>query len=440
MTTSMTTSKTTSKKVLILGSGGREHALCLSSLIHSEHSLTEVYLSPGNAGTKLDARIHHLDLGNDAEQIATYAASEQFDLVIPGPEALIAAGITDACQKQGVPCFAPNQKAAQLEASKGFAKEFMRRHNIPTAEFVAFSNYEEADAWLQVQEARPLVFKADGLAAGKGVVVSTDSSQHRHILKAMMTGETVGDAGSSVVIEEFLPGEELTYISMVCGDNYIPLASSQDHKPLLDADRGPNTGGMGAYSPAPICTPDTEQSIVCDILEPTIQGIAEEMAGFTGFLYIGLMVDSHGKPRVVEYNVRFGDPEAQAILTRLDSNLADLCIAMLSGQTPPVKWQDQSALTVVLASAGYPTSTMKLGCPLSLYRPIDDVTVHFAGVAAGETSGTLVNSGGRVLAVTVLGDTIEQAARKAYITLEHYTFEGAQWRSDIGHRAINRDN
>ncbi len=424
-------------KVLVIGSGGREHALAWR-LAHSA-SVTDVYCAPGNAGTALEPGIRNLDLG-DHDALLAFAEREAIGLTVIGPEAPLAAGLADRFNDAGLPCLGPGAAGAQLEASKEYAKAFMNRHGIPTASHRVFTDRDQALAWLD-QVGAPVVVKADGLAAGKGVVVASTLAQAREAVEEMLDGR-FGDAGSRVVIESFLEGEEASFIVLTDGETIVPLASSQDHKARDEGDRGPNTGGMGAYSPAPVVTREVNDRVMASVIEPAIAGLAKDGVPFRGFLYAGLMIDAQGEAKVLEFNCRLGDPETQPIMMRLRGDLAALCLAAAQGRlkdvADSVSWDSRTALGVVLASRGYPGSYPK-GAPISgLPDPqaSDTAKVFHAGTALNEDQ--VVSSGGRVLCAVGLGEGVAEAAEAAYGLTDQIDWADKFYRRDIGHRALKR--
>jgi phosphoribosylamine--glycine ligase len=425
-------------KILVIGSGGREHALAWK-LVQSPKVQT-VYVAPGNGGTALDKRLHNLAI-TDFAALADFVQSEKIALTVVGPEAPLAAGVVDLFRERGLRVFGPTRAAAQLESSKAFAKSFMRRHQIPTAAYETFSDAVAARAYVDGKGA-PIVIKADGLAAGKGVVVATTLAQAHEAIDWMLLDNKLGVqhnvGGARVVIEDFLDGEEASFIVLCDGKNVLSLATSQDHKRLLDHDEGPNTGGMGAYSPAPVVTPNVHAKVMHEIIMPTINGMAKEGNPFTGFLYAGLMIDSHGDPRTVEFNCRLGDPETQPIMMRLKSDLFDVLMHATEGTLDQVElqWDRRTALGVVMAAAGYPLDPRKGDAISGLPAEAPDAMVFHAGTTLRGTE--LLAAGGRVLCVSVLGDSVKQAQHRAYEVLEGIHFDGAQYRRDIGYRAIKR--
>jgi len=421
-------------KLLVIGSGGREHALAWK--LAQSPRMQKVYVAPGNAGTALDPDLENVAITGIPE-LVEFAQREKIHLTVVGPEAPLAAGVVDAFRAAGLKIFGPTQKAAQLEASKDYAKAFMFRHGIPTGAYATFSHAAEAHAYIDKQGA-PIVIKADGLAAGKGVVVAMNVSEAHAAVDMMLADNKLGDAGARVVIEEFLPGEEASFIVMVDGEHVLPLATSQDHKRLLDGDRGPNTGGMGAYSPAPIVTPQLHARVMREIIQPTVAGMRADGIPYTGFLYAGLMIDAQGNPKVLEYNCRMGDPETQPIMTRLKSEFLVLLEHAVAGTLDRVEaeWDRRTALGVVLAAANYPDAPRKGDVITGLPPKGEDYMVFHAGTAL--SGKDVVTAGGRVLCVTALGDTVKMAQRRAYEIAEQIKFDGMQMRRDIGYRAIKR--
>ncbi len=425
--------------VLVIGSGGREHALAWR--LSRSHRVTQVLVAPGNGGTARgttgpSARIRNLEI-TDVAALAEFAAASDVALTVVGPEAPLAAGIVDVFRSRGLRIFGPTQAAAQLESSKDFAKRFMKRHGIPTAEYETFSDATAAHDYVNRRGA-PIVIKADGLAAGKGVVVARTLAEAHAAIDAMLVDNRMGDAGARVVIEDFLDGEEASFIVMSDGQHVLALASSQDHKRLRDGDEGPNTGGMGAYSPAPIVTPTIHARVLREIILPTVQGMAADGIEYTGFLYAGLMIDSKGNPSTLEFNCRMGDPETQPIMLRLKSDLVDLLEHAIDGTLDEVEaeWDRRTALGVVLAAAGYPDAPRKGDPVIALPADAEDCVIFHAGTQV--VDGQLLTSGGRVLTVTALGDSVRAAQRRAYDAAAQVRFAGQQYRTDIGHRAINR--
>ena len=422
-------------KVLVIGGGGREHAIAWK--LAQSPRITEVLVAPGNPGTAREPKLRNLAPSAVAD-LVELAQREQVGFTVVGPEAPLAAGVVDAFRAARLPIFGPTRAAAQLESSKDFAKQFLIRHNIPTAKYETFSDAAAAHAYIE-REGAPIVIKADGLAAGKGVVVAMSADEAHAAINMMLLDNKMGDAGARVVIEEFMEGEEASFIVMADGRNALALATSQDHKRLLDGDRGPNTGGMGAYSPAPVVTPEVHARVMREVIQPTLAGMAAEGLPYTGFLYAGLMIDGEGSPRVVEFNCRLGDPETQPILMRLKSDLADLVEAAIAGTLDQSKaeWDPRFALGVVLAAAGYPDSPRK-GDPITGLptHALADAHVFHAGTA--EQDGQVVTAGGRVLCVTALGEDVHAAQQRAYALAAAIHFDGCQYRRDIGHRGLAR--
>jgi phosphoribosylamine--glycine ligase len=421
-------------KLMVIGSGGREHALAWK--LAQSSRVSRVYVAPGNAGTACEEGCVNLPLTELSDLIA-FARAEGIAFTVVGPEAPLAAGMVDAFAAAGLAIFGPSRAAAQLEASKDHAKRFMVRHGIPTARFATFTDLDAARAHLEAVGV-PVVIKADGLASGKGVVVAETVEHAQAALQAMLADRRLGAAGKRVVIEEFMEGEEASFIAMVSGESVLPLATSQDHKRIFDGDQGPNTGGMGAYSPAPVVTPAVHARVMREIISPTVRGLMAEGTPFTGFLYAGLMIAADGSPRVVEFNVRLGDPETEPILMRLKSDLADLVAAALEGRLGQVQaeWDRRAAVAVVMAAAGYPDAPRKGDLIHGLPAAGEDLHVFHAGTA--EATHGLVTAGGRVLCVTALGDPIKVAQQRAYAAVNAIAFEGMQFRRDIAWRACTR--
>ncbi len=425
-------------KILVIGGGGREHALAWKAAQSEQVSV--VYVAPGNAGTAQEKKLENVAIAaEDIAGLKAFAHDNQIDLSIVGPEAPLVAGIVDEFTAAGLPCFGPSKAAAQLEGSKSFTKDFLARHNIPTAAYANFTDVDQAIAYIKEQGA-PIVIKADGLAAGKGVIVAQSEEEAIAAVKDMLAGNAFGDAGHRVVIEQFLAGEEASYIVMVDGEHILPMATSQDHKAAFDGDRGPNTGGMGAYSPAPVVTPEIDSRIMREIIEPTVKGMAAEGNSYTGFLYAGLMIDKDGQPRVIEYNCRFGDPETQPIMMRLRSDLVALCQAALEKKLDQasIDWDPRAALGVVLAAGGYPADYRKGDVIQGIPAATADTHVFHAGTT--EKDGQVVTSGGRVLCAVALGESVSEAQAKAYQLVEKISWDGMIYRKDIGYRAISREN
>ncbi len=425
-------------KILVIGNGGREHALAWK--LTQSPKIQTVYVAPGNGGTASDARLHNVAI-TDLAALADFAQTEKIALTVVGPEAPLAAGAVDLFRARGLRVFGPTKAAAQLESSKAFAKDFMRRHRIPTAAYEVFGEAAAAHAYVDSQGA-PIVIKADGLAAGKGVVVAMTLAEAHEAIDWMLVdnklGVTHNAGGARVVIEEFLQGEEASFIVLSDGKNVLPLATSQDHKRLLDGDLGPNTGGMGAYSPAPVVTPNVHARAMHEIILPTLEGMAKDGVPFTGFLYAGLMIDANGEPRTVEFNCRLGDPETQPILMRLKSDLVEVLMHATDGTLDQVdlQWDRRVALGVVMAAQGYPLEPRKGDVITGLPAEAADAVVFHAGTA--KRGADVVTAGGRVLCVTALGDSVKIAQQRAYEALTPIRFDGAQYRGDIGHRAIKR--
>jgi phosphoribosylamine--glycine ligase len=424
-------------KVLIIGGGGREHALAWKAA--QSPRVQHVYVAPGNGGTAHEAKVTNVNIGaEDVPALVAFARDHSIGLTIVGPEAPLVRGVCDAFVAAGLRCFGPSQRAAQLEGSKAFSKDFLARHGIPTAAYGTFTEVEPALAYLQ-QCRIPVVVKADGLAAGKGVIIAQTRDEAQSAVRDMLANRSFGAAGYRVVIEEFLEGEEASFIVMVDGKHILPLATSQDHKRRDAADQGPNTGGMGAYSPAPVVTPEIHARIMREVIEPTVKGMAQEGNPYLGFLYAGIMIGADGCPNVLEFNCRFGDPETQPILMRLNSDLTTLCEAALDGKldTQHVEWDRRAALGVVLAAEGYPGSVSKGDVIAPLPVDSTDCKVFHAGTQLRD--GKLVTDGGRVLCVTALGDSVAQAQARAQATIDRISWRGMFYRADIGFRAIARE-
>ncbi|KMJ50961.1 phosphoribosylamine--glycine ligase [Vogesella sp. EB] len=422
-------------KVLVIGAGGREHALAWR--VAQSPRVSKVFVAPGNAGTALDPHLSNVAITAIPELIE-FVKHEQIELTVVGPEAPLAAGVVDAFRAAGLKIFGPTQYCAQLESSKDFAKAFMQRHGIPTAGYETFSDAAAAHDYV-ARKGAPIVIKADGLAAGKGVVVAMTLDEAHAAIDDMLLGNKMGDAGSRVVIEDFLEGEEASFIVMVDGDNVLAMATSQDHKRLLDGDMGPNTGGMGAYSPAPVVTPEVHHRAMRDIILPTVRGMKADGHSYTGFLYAGLMIDKQGNPYTIEFNCRFGDPETQPIMARLKSDFTVLLEAGINGTLDKVEaeWDRRVAMGVVLAAAGYPDAPRKGDVISAIPAATDDTFTFHAGSSVND-AGQLVTSGGRVLCVVGLGDSVRVAQQKAYAVADQIQFAGKQLRRDIGNRALNR--
>ncbi|WP_299873252.1 phosphoribosylamine--glycine ligase [uncultured Cocleimonas sp.] len=423
-------------KVLLIGSGGREHALAWK--IAQSERVEKVIVAPGNAGTALEEKVENVDIGaEDIEGLLAFALENSIDLTVVGPEAPLVKGVVDLFSENGLRCFGPTKGAAQLEGSKAFSKDFFARHKIPTAAYGNFTDVDEAIAYIK-QQGAPIVVKADGLAAGKGVILAETEDQAIEAVKDMLAGNAFGDAGHRVVVEEFLVGEEASIIVIADGKNYLPMASSQDHKARDEGDLGPNTGGMGAYSPAPVVTDEISQKIMRDVIEPTLKGMADEGYPFTGFLYAGVMIDNQGNSKVLEYNVRFGDPETQPVMMRLKSSMVDLIEAALDSKlnTKSIEWDQRSSLGVVLAAGGYPDSYDKGDVISGIPAETENSKVFHAGTV---NDGSLKTNGGRVLCAVGLGDTVSEAQKVAYEVVDKISWDNVYFRRDIGHRAVTRE-
>ena len=425
-------------KVLVIGSGGREHALAWKLSQSSQQP--QVFVAPGNPGTALEPGISNVDIKvEDIDGLVAFAKDNAVELTVVGPEVPLVMGVVDAFEAAGLRCFGPSQAAAELEASKSFTKDFLARHQIPTAAYKVFTEVELAKAYIN-QQGAPIVVKADGLAAGKGVIVAETEQQAIEAVEDMLSGNKFGDAGHRVVIEEFMTGEEASFIVMVDGEHILPLATSQDHKARDDGDKGPNTGGMGAYSPAPVVTDDVYQRIMDEVIVPTVKGMADDGRPYVGFLYAGLMIDENGAPKVVEYNCRFGDPETQPILMRLRSDLVELCQAGLDGRLNEVSadWDSRAAVGVVMAAGGYPDAYRKGDkiSGLSQAESLGSKVFHAGTASEGED---VITAGGRVLCVTALGDSVADAKAKAYVSLSEISWDDAYYRTDIAYRAVARE-
>ncbi|NIF61000.1 phosphoribosylamine--glycine ligase [Enterobacter sp. Ap-916] len=427
-------------KVLVIGNGGREHALAWKAA--QSPLVRTVFVAPGNAGTALEPALQNVAISaTDIPALLSFAQNENIALTIVGPEAPLVIGVVDAFRAAGLKIFGPTEGAAQLEGSKAFTKDFLARHNIPTAEYQNFTEVEPALAYLR-EKGAPIVIKADGLAAGKGVIVAMTLEEAEAAVNDMLAGNAFGDAGHRIVIEEFLDGEEASFIVMVDGEHVLPMATSQDHKRVGDGDTGPNTGGMGAYSPAPVVTDEVHQRTMERVIWPTVRGMAAEGNTYTGFLYAGLMIDKQGNPKVIEFNCRFGDPETQPIMLRMQSDLVELCLAACDGKLDEKdsKWDERPALGIVLAAGGYPADYRNgdviHGLPL---EEVADGKVFHAGTKLSEDDRVLTN-GGRVLCVTALGETVAKAQQRALELKKEIHWEGSFSRSDIGYRAIAREN
>ncbi len=422
-------------RVLVIGSGGREHAIAWK--VSTSPRVEEVLVAPGNAGTELEPGLTNVAVAaDDIDALLALAKERNVALTIVGPEAPLVAGIVDRFTDAGLRCFGPSAGAARLEGSKAFCKDFMIRHDIPTAAYGTFTDVDEARAFVETHGA-PIVVKADGLAAGKGVVVARTVAEAEAAIEDMLAGNRFGEAGHRIVVEEFLEGEEASFIVIADGVHALPLVSSQDHKARDDGDLGPNTGGMGAYSPAPVVTADVAARVQKEIIEPTVRGLAAEGHPFRGFLYAGLMIDSEGRPRVLEFNVRCGDPETQPIMLRLHSDLVTLCEAAIDGTLDEIttEWDPRACVGVVMAAGGYPDSYAK-GDEIEGLDSVDGAKVFHAGTSMDE--GRVLTAGGRVLAVCALGETVSEAQAAAYRNVERIRWPGRQFRTDIGYRAIDR--
>jgi len=426
-------------KVLVIGSGGREHALAWK--VAQSESVSQVFVAPGNAGTALESKLENVDIGSeDIPALLGFAQENEVGLTIVGPEAPLVMGAVDTFSKAGLNCFGPTAAAAQLEGSKSFSKEFLARHSIPTADYQVFTDADEACAYIQ-QQGAPIVVKADGLAAGKGVIVAVTVEEAQSAARDMLLDNKFGEAGARVVVEEFMTGEEASFICMVDGDDVLPLATSQDHKARFDGDKGPNTGGMGAYSPAPVVDQQMHDRIMQKVIFPTVAGMKSDGHPYTGFLYAGVMITPEGIPKVVEFNCRFGDPETQPIMMRLKSDLAELCLASIDkrlGETS-AEWDERAALGVVLAAGGYPNSYQK-GAVISGLENCDKPNCKTFHAGTSSNDGKVTTSGGRVLCVTALGESVTEAQRVAYEALEQISWDDMVFRTDIGYRAIQRES
>ncbi len=424
-------------KVLIIGGGGREHALAWKAA--QSPDVERVFVAPGNAGTAREPGVANLSIdAGDIDRLLDFARSEAVDLTLVGPEAPLVAGVVDRFRDAGLRIFGPTAAAAELEGSKAYTKDFLARHGIPTAAYASFTDLDAAIAWIRERGA-PIVVKADGLAAGKGVILAATEAEAVAAVRDMLAGNAFGEAGHRVVIEEFLQGEEASFIVMVDGEHVLPLATSQDHKARDEGDTGPNTGGMGAYSPAPVVTPGLHARIMDEVILPTVRGMAADGRPYTGFLYAGLMIGADGIPRVLEYNVRFGDPETQPIMLRLRSDLVGLCEAALDGRLDQVQadWDPRAALGVVLAAEGYPGDYRKGDVIRGLDEAVGEgLKVFHAGTA--QRDGDIVTAGGRVLCACALGEDVAEAQRRAYELVAKISWPGMYYRRDIGHRAIGR--
>ena len=425
-------------KVLVIGGGGREHALAWK--VAQSPKVAKVFVAPGNAGTAHESKCENISIpAEDVDGLLKFAQTNKIDFTIVGPEIPLVLGVVDRFKATGLRCFGPTKAAAQLEGSKAFAKDFLARHKIPTAAYGNFTDVGQAETFIKKMGA-PIVVKADGLAAGKGVIIAQTTGEASAAARDMLAGNAFGEAGHRVVVEEFLEGEEASFIVMVDGDHILPLATSQDHKRVGNGDTGPNTGGMGAYSPAPVVTPALHARVMREVIEPTVRGMTAEGHPYTGFLYAGLMIGRDGVPKVLEYNCRFGDPETQPVMLRLQSDLVALIEAALDGRLDKIeaKWDNRPALGVVMAAGGYP-GAYKKGDAITglLATDAPDTKVFHAGTAL--KNGNVVTSGGRVLCVTALGATVGAAQKRAYEVAQKISWAGAQYRTDIGYRAIARE-
>ncbi|MBD1564549.1 phosphoribosylamine--glycine ligase [Vibrio sp. S12_S33] len=426
-------------RVLIIGSGGREHALGWKVAQNSQ--VETVFIAPGNAGTALEPKLENVNIGVESiSELVEFAKQKQIELTIVGPEVPLVLGVVDAFREARLPIFGPTQAAAQLEGSKAFTKDFLARHQIPTGAYANFTEIDPALAYVREQGA-PIVVKADGLAAGKGVIVAMTLQEAEDAIKDMLAGNAFGNAGSRVVIEEFLDGEEASFIVMVDGENVLPMATSQDHKRVGDKDTGPNTGGMGAYSPAPVVTAEIHDRVMQEVIYPTVRGMAVEGNPYTGFLYAGLMIDAAGTPKVIEYNCRFGDPETQPIMMRMQSDLVELCLAAIDGKLDQMesKWDPRASIGIVLAAGGYPADYAKgdviSGLP---QQEVEGEKIFHAGTTNND-AGDVVTNGGRVLCATALGNSVSEAQQRAYALTKQVSWNGMFYRNDIGYRAIARE-
>ncbi|MBJ7539138.1 phosphoribosylamine--glycine ligase [Marinomonas transparens] len=425
-------------KILIIGNGGREHALAWKTAESKDVDI--VFVAPGNAGSAMENKVENVNIGvTDVAELVAFAKKESIDLTIVGPEAPLVIGVVDAFEKAGLAIFGPTADAAQLEGSKAFTKDFLARHQIPTGAYANFTEIAPAVAYIK-QQGAPIVVKADGLAAGKGVILAETEAEAIAAVEDMLQGNAFGDAGSRVVIEEFLVGEEASFICMVDGETVLPMATSQDHKARDNGDKGPNTGGMGAYSPAPVVTPEIHDRIMNEVIMPTVKGMNDEGNRYRGFLYAGVMVAADGTPKVLEYNCRFGDPETQPIMMRLRSDLAEMCLAAVNGKLDSIEadWDPRASLGVVLAAGGYPADYVKgdVISGLQMTLPAHQ-KVFQAGTAMKD--GQVVTNGGRVLCAVSLGDSVAEAQAGAYQVVDGLSWDKVYFRTDIGHRAIARE-
>ena len=426
-------------KILVVGSGGREHAIAWKCA--QSNDVNDVIVAPGNAGTAMEAGVRNVAVSaEDIDGIIALAKDEAVDLTIVGPEVPLVAGMVDRFNELGLPCFGPTADAAQLEGSKAFTKDFMRRHGIPTADYRHFTDADEALAYVR-QQGAPIVIKADGLAAGKGVIVAMTLEEAEAAIDSMLSDGRFGDAGARVVVEEYLEGEEASFIVITDGTSVLPLATSQDHKARDEGDTGPNTGGMGAYSPAPVVTPAVEKRILDEIIHPTLAGLRKDGITYRGFLYAGLMISPDGAPKVIEFNCRMGDPETQPIMARLKSDLVGLCKATLSGDLAAASadWDQRAALGVVMAAGGYPAG-YQTGDTISGAETQDDESAKVFHAGTALRNDSITTSGGRVLCVVGLGENVQDAADHAYSRVRDINWPGVYFRRDIGHRAIKRES
>ena len=424
-------------KVLVVGGGGREHALAWK--LSKSNMVTNVFVAPGNGGTEIEELIQNIDIeANDIENLSAFARRESVDLTIVGPEDPLVEGITDKFQEKGLLCFGPSKDAARLEGSKKFMKDFLIRHNIPTASYETFTDSKKAISYIKEQSC-PIVIKADGLAAGKGVTVALNIDQAIEAVNQSLESKTFGEAGSKIVVEEYLEGEEASFIVLTDGNTVIPFASSQDHKARDEGDLGPNTGGMGAYSPAPVVTKPIHEKILKEVIMPTVEGLKSEGSNYCGFLYAGIMVDANEQIKVLEFNCRFGDPETQPIMMRLKTDLAQLCLKACKKELSDEKldWDERKSLGVVMASGGYPFSYEKGNVIEGITEESEDLKVFHSGTIHEE--GNIKSSGGRVLCVTALGDSVSLAQKKAYDAISSINWKDCFYRNDIGYRAIERE-
>ncbi len=425
-------------EVLIIGGGGREHALAWK--LAASARVDRVYVAPGNSGTAAEPKVENVAVdAGDIEGLKTFALEKQVAMTVVGPEAPLVAGVVDVFRAQGLACFGPTRGAARLEGSKSYTKDFLQRHDIPSAEYQTFDDLGEAEAYIE-RKGAPIVVKADGLAAGKGVTVANTVEGAVRAARDCLAARKFGDAGSKIVVEECLLGEEASFICIVGGEQVLPLASSQDHKARDNADKGPNTGGMGAYSPAPLVTTPVHERIIAEVIEPTVRGLQQEGESYTGFLYAGLMIDASGAPKVLEYNCRLGDPETQPIMMRLRSDLLELCDAALGRrlQDTQAEWDTRAALGVVMAAGGYPGDYRK-GDVISGLDGLDCDTVKVFHAGTGGKHGRVLTNGGRVLCVTALGDDVYEAQSRAYDAVGRIHWDGVYYRTDIGFRAVARE-